>query len=250
MLLRRRAFPTGQTHPDQTHPGRALYSGDHLSQSEFHQRYEQHPEDCKFELINGMVYMASPQRLPHGRYATKLAGILNHYEMHTPGVEAANDSTVVLGPKSEPRPDLLLRVSPELGGNTKTEDDYVCGGPELIIEIAHSTVAIDLHQKKDDYKRYGVAEYLVVCLEERQVCWFDLAGGRTGKLPSDGVLRSKRFPGLWIDTQALFLGDSRRMVQVLHEGLASSEHARFVRRLAKTAATRAKRKKRPAKNDE
>jgi Uma2 family endonuclease len=243
MLLRRGALPKTET--ASVPP---LYAGDHLSQPEFHRRYEQYTDDVKIELINGTVYMASPQRLPHGRYTTKLASLLDQYEAQTPGVEAANDSTVFLGPKSEPRPDLFLRVLTGLGGNTRTVDEYVYGGPELIIEVAHSTVAIDLHQKKDDYERCGVAEYLVVCLEERQVCWFDLAGRRTHSVPADGILRSKRFPGLWIDTQALFRGDSKRLGQILNEGLASPEHARFVRRLGKAAEVKAKPKKRPRKN--
>jgi Uma2 family endonuclease len=244
MLLRLGAFPASET--SSVPP---LYAGDHLSQAEFHRRYEQYTDDIKFELINGTVYRASPQRLPHGRYSTKLASILDQYETHTPGVEAADNSTVVLGPKSEPQPDLFLRVLPELGGNTRTEDDYVYGGPELIIEIAHSTVAIDLHQKRDDYERCGVAEYVVVCLEERQAWWFDLASGRTRRIPADGILRSKRFPGLWIDTQALFRGDSKRMAQVLTDGLASPEHARFARRL-QAAGRKPKARKRPSKNAE
>jgi Uma2 family endonuclease len=243
MLLRLGALPKSET--NSVPP---LYAGDQLSQPEFHRRYEQYTDDVKFELINGTVYMASPQRLPHGRYGNKLSGILYLYEMQTPGVEAADGSTVILGPKAEPQPDLFLRVLPELGGNTRTEDDYVYGGPELIIEIAHSTVAIDLHQKKDDYERCGVAEYVVVCVAERQVCWFDLAGGRTRKVPSDGILRSKAFAGLWIDTPALFRGDSKRMAQILNDGLASPEHARFLRRLAKAAERAAKSTKRPRKN--
>lgn len=60
----------------------------------------------------------------------------------------------------------------------------------------------------------------------------------------NGIVRSKAFPGLWIDTQALFRGDLNRMVRVLNDGLASPEHERFVRRLAKAAAAKAKAKKR------
>ena len=242
-VTRGELFPRGFLHAPAL-----LTSGDRMSQAEFHRRYEQYPESIKFELINGTVYMASPQRIPHSTYEIQLSTLLGLYWLSTPGVQPAHNQTVILGPRSEPQPDLLLRVLPELGGNTRTEDEYVYGGPELIIEIAHSTVAIDLHQKKDDYERCGVAEYVVVCLEERQVCWFDLAGGRTRKIPPDGILRSKRFPGLWIDTQALFRGDSKHMVQVLHDGLASSEHGRFVRRLAKAAERTAKSKKRPRKN--
>lgn len=244
MLLRRGTIPT-----EHTYSVPLLHSGDRLSQPEFHHRYEQYPDDVKFELIKGTVYMASPQRLPHGRYSTKLASVLDQYETHTPGVEAASDSTVILGPKSEPRPDLFLRVLPEKGGTSRTEDDYVYGGPELVIEIAHSTVAIDLHQKKDDYQQTGVAEYIVVCLEEREVHWFDLASGKARKIPSDGILRSKSFPGLWIDTEALFRCDSKRLARVLHDGLASPEHARFVRRL-EAAARKINSKKRQTKKPE
>jgi hypothetical protein len=84
-------------------------------------------------------------------------------------------------------------------------------------------------------------------LEEGRVYWFDLAGGRTRETPSDGILRSKAFPGLWIDTQALFRGDPKRLVQVLNDGLTSPEHARFVRRLAKAGVPKSKPKKRPPK---
>lgn len=245
MLLKGGAIPAGQTVPLP-----ALHSGDHLSQAEFHRRYEQYPKHVKFELINGTVYMASPQRRPHGLYEVRLATLLGLYQAETPGVEAAHNTTVILGEESEPQPDLLLRVLPELGGRTKTEEEYIHGGPEFIIEVAHSTAAIDLRDKKEDYQRCGVAEYVVVCLAERQVYWFDLTGRRARKIAADGILRSKRFPGLWIDTQALFRADSKQLIQILKEGLASPEHARFLKRLAKAAKENAKPKKRPRKSDE
>ena len=39
-----------------------LFNGDRMKQPEFHRRYEQYPDDVKFELIGGIVYMASPAR--------------------------------------------------------------------------------------------------------------------------------------------------------------------------------------------
>lgn len=227
-----------------------LRNGDRMSQPEFHRRYEQYPEDVKIELIKGIVYMASPEGLPHSIYATKLSAVLGLYEAETPGVEAASDPTVILGGDSEPQPDLLLRILPEHGGRTRTQDLYLAGPPELVIEIAYSSVAIDLHHKKDDYQHNGVREYVVVCVAEKEVYWFDLAGDRLRKLPADGVLHCRQYPGLWIDMKALFRGELKRMIQVLNEGLASPEHARFVKRLAKAAKTKAKPKKRPRKSEE
>jgi Uma2 family endonuclease len=229
-LTRSDVFPDGLLHSPAL-----LSSGDRMWQAEFHRRYEQYPDDVKFELVNGMVFMASPQRLPHCTCEVQLSTLLGLYSSATPGVQPAHNQTVILGEASEPQPDFLLRVLPEYGGRTKTDDDYVCGGPELVIEVAHSTAAIDLHDKKDDYQRHGVSEYLVVCLEEPRLYWFDLAGGRSRNAPADGILRSKTFPGLWIDTRALFRGDLKRLMRVIKQGLSSPEHARFVRRLEKAA---------------
>jgi len=47
----------------------------------------------------------------------------------------------------------------------------------------------------------------------------------------DGILRSRLFPGLWLDAAALINGEMAKVLAALEEGLASSEHAAFVERL-------------------
>ena len=42
-----------------------LRDGDRLTQKEFHRRYEAYPDDTKFELIGGVVYIASPSKRSH-----------------------------------------------------------------------------------------------------------------------------------------------------------------------------------------
>src|SRR5437016_8322564 len=152
-----------------------LHSGDRMNREEFHRIYETMPEDFRAELIGGIVYVASPLRRRHGTSHLQLGSLFGVYEVQTPGVEAADNATILLGDEGEPQPDLYLRILPEFGGQSRTTaDDYVEGAPELLAEIAHSSRAIDLHAKRDDYARYGVVEYLVVCLRERQLRWFDL----------------------------------------------------------------------------
>jgi len=46
-----------------------------------------------------------------------------------------------------------------------------------------------------------------------------------------GILKSRVFPGLWLDPAALLAADYARVQAVLAEGLASDEHADFVRHL-------------------
>jgi Uma2 family endonuclease len=136
-----------------------LHNGDRLTQPEFHRRYEAHPGKEKFELIGGIVYLASPLRRPHGHYHEELSFALGLYRRATPGVELLIDATAILGEESEPQPDLALRILPEFGGRSRnTPQQYVEGPPELLTEVAHSTFAIDMHQKKRDYQRAGVRE--------------------------------------------------------------------------------------------
>ena len=90
-----------------------LHSGDHMTQAEFHRRYEAYPEDVKFELIGGIVHMSSPLLWPHGSYHLRLSGVFFLYEEATPGVEGLDNATTILGEESEPQPDLALRILPE-----------------------------------------------------------------------------------------------------------------------------------------
>jgi hypothetical protein len=227
-----------------TQPPRAgvppLFNGDRLTQAEFHRRYEAYPEDVKFELIGGIVYMGSPLRRLHGTYHAKLSGVLFLYEEVTPGVELLDNATTILGGESEPQPDLALRILPEWGGQSRTDErEYVVGAPELLAEIAHSGEAIDLHGKKEDYRHAGVQEYVVVCIREKELHWFDFAAQGEIRPDARGIYRSQVFPGLWLDGSALLARDLRRLTLVARQGRASRAHAAFVRRLEAVRRKRA-----------
>jgi Uma2 family endonuclease len=210
-----------------------LYIGDHLSQAEFHRRYEAHDGHEKFELIGGIVYMASPQRLPHSEYQPKFGTILTLYEEATPGVQVLGNASTILGDESEPQPDLALRILPEYGGQSRTnKKKYVVGAPELVAEIAHSTEAIDMGRKKDDYEQSGVQEYIVLCIEEEELHWFHFKSKSRIVPDTKGVYRSRVFPGLWIHGPALLSRRLSPLLKVLHRGLASPEHAAFADHLA------------------
>jgi len=209
-----------------------LHSGDHMSQAEFHRIYEQMPEDFRAELIGGIVYVASPLKVPHSKYHLPLGSLLFHYESATPGVEAGDNATIILGKKNEPQPDNYLRILPEFGGQSRTRKKYVVGAPELLAEIAHSSRSIDLHRKKDEYARHGVLEYLVLCVGEQQLRWFDLWRDHEYSPDADGVARIRCFPGLWIQIEALMARNAQRLMATLSQGLGSPDHAEFVRQLA------------------
>jgi Uma2 family endonuclease len=210
-----------------------LVNGERMTQAEFHARYLAYPEDEKWELIGGIVYnMTSPLSLTHSDYDGEIGFALETYRRATPGVHVLHNATTILSEESEPQPDLGMRILPEFGGQSRPNaEDYLEGPPELLVELAHSRRAIAMHAKRDDYERTGVIEYLVVCAEEQEVHWFDFSSGRPIKPNRKGILRSRVFPGLWIDGAALLRCDSARITEVVEQGLASREHAAFVRRL-------------------
>src|SRR5437588_9739002 len=86
-----------------------LVNGDRMTQAEFHRRYEAYDEDVKFELVGGIVYLASPVRLIHSDYDGEIGYLLGTYRRATPGVEVLHNATTILGEESEPQPDLGLR---------------------------------------------------------------------------------------------------------------------------------------------
>ncbi len=212
--------PTGRPPP--------LEAGDRLDQPTFHARYKQMPPGVKAELIGGIVYMPSPVSNRHGQPHADLLLCLGYYRAFTPGVGTSDNGTAILGDDSEPQPDAFMRVV--AGGRTRLDDEaYVVGCPELVCEVSNSSVSYDLHVKLLDYDQYGAAEYLAVVVREGRVAWFARVDGRLAEVPpdADGVHRSRAFPGFWLDPVALLRGDTRRLLDVLNQGLATAAHAAF-----------------------
>jgi Uma2 family endonuclease len=208
-----------------------LEQGDRLSRAEFERRYEQMPHVRKAELIEGIVYMPSPARYKaHSEPQIHLATWLGVYCSETPGVECADNSTVRLDLDNEPQPDLVLFKSAEKGGQARiSDDDYIEGAPELVVEIVGSSKAYDLHQKKGAYRRNGVREYLAWITGEKRLVWWELRDEEYQEIAPgpDGLLKSGIFPGLWLDTKALLRGNMKGVLAALRRGLESAEHRTF-----------------------
>lgn len=212
-----------------------LESGDRLARPEFERRYAAMPALKRAELIEGVVYVASPVQVTHGRAHGQIITCLGTYCAATPGVDLADNATVRLDPDNEPQPDVLLRLDPADGGRSRIgADQYVEGPPELIVEIAGSSAAYDLHDKLRAYRRNQVQEYLVWQIYEGRIDWWELREGEYQPLAADaaGVIRSTVFPGLWLATTALLAGRLSDALGALHQGLETSEHAAFAARLA------------------
>jgi Uma2 family endonuclease len=212
-----------------------LQNGDHLNRIQFERRYQAMSRLKKAELLEGIVYMASPLHCDsHAKPHAIIITWLGNYCAATPGVEFADNATVRLDTENELQPDVLLWLPERLGGRARlSEDDYLEGAPELIVEIAASSASYDLHQKREVYRRHGVQEYVVWQVYERRVDWFVLTDGEyvAQSRDAEGFLHSQRFPGLKLDVAALLRRDLATVLNQLHRGVQTPAHQEFVEQL-------------------
>jgi Uma2 family endonuclease len=208
-----------------------LETGDRLSRDEFERRYEALEDIKKAELLEGVVYVPSPVRFElHAEQHSHLGYWLTHYQIATPGTRTGDNATVRLDTENEPQPDLVLCIDPSRGGKVNLNEKYLEGSPELVAEIASSSVSIDLGVKFDVYRRNGVQEYLVWRVLDEAIDWFRLREGAYVRLETaDGILRSEVFAGLWLDRKALLSSDMNHVRDVLDQGIATPEHAAFLK---------------------
>jgi Uma2 family endonuclease len=210
-----------------------LENGDRLSRDEFERRYAAMPHLKKAELIEGVVYVPAALRFrSHGQPHADLIIWLGMYKIVTPRVELGDNPTVRLDLDNEPQPDAVLLIE---GGSARiNSDDYIEGAPELVVEIAASSAAYDLYDKKRAYRRNGVKEYLVWRVYDKQLDWFSLEAGEYIKLEqdNDGIIRSQVYPGLWLATSQLLSGKMNEVLAVLQQGLNSAAYQEFCQRLS------------------
>jgi hypothetical protein len=215
----------------------SLQNGDRLTREEYLRRYESMPEVKGAERIDGVVYLPSPVHLDyHSEPHSDILWLLVHYKIHTPGVRTGDNATIHLDTDNDPQPDAFLFIKPKCGGQASVnEKHYLVGAPELIPEIAASSVNYDLHDKLNAYRRNGVREYIVWRVLDEDLDWFILEEGQYIKVEPDesGNYRSSVFPGLWLNVKALLERDLAAVLKTLNNGLEDPAHAEFVSSLKK-----------------
>jgi Uma2 family endonuclease len=210
-----------------------LVAGLRMTRSEFHEAYEAMPPGFWAELIGGVVYVSSPVKNLHAIVSALAVVWLSLYKFRTPGLMVGDNGSTVLDDDNEVQPDAMMCILPDRGGQTTVINGLIQGAPELVIEVAWSSRAIDLGVKKIEYEKARAREYLVFAIGPDEVFWHVLEADRLVRIEpdADGIYRSKVFPGLWLDPVALYADDGPAMVATLERGLGSEEHARFVAEL-------------------
>ncbi len=153
------------------------------------------------------------------------------YVARTLSVECADNATVRLDLQNEVQPDALLRL---VKGGTSAigPSGFFEGAPEFVAEVASTSASRDMHAKFELYLRQGVREYLVWRVLDGAIDWFRLEASEYRPLVPDGsgVLGSREFPGLWLDSAAMLRGDLARVFETVGHGTNSPEHTEFRQR--------------------
>jgi hypothetical protein len=212
-----------------------LENGDSLTREEFERRYGAMPYLKKAELIDGVVPVTAPVRFDcHAEQHAWLICWSTTYVAFTPGVRVGDNASARMNARNEPQPDLALFADAASLSLAQVDDEgYLAASPDLLGEIAASSVSIDLGKKLRNYRAAGVREYIVWRVLDKAVDWFVLRGSDYALLGAgaDGIVRSEVFPGLWLDSAAMLKGDLPRVLGVLQLGLQTTEHAAFVVKL-------------------
>lgn len=208
-----------------------LNNGDHLTLAEFERRYEARPDIKKAELIEGVVYVASPVSLLHAEIHANIMTVLSYYRAHTPGIRFADNVSLVLDADNEVQPDVCLWRDRE--AMRPTAKNYLSGVPELVVEVAVSSAAYDLYEKKHVYRRNGVQEYLLLLAQEREMQWLALREGSYVALEADaaGVIRSQVFPGSALSPALFWANEFAQLLTLLQAEMATPAYVAFRQQL-------------------
>jgi hypothetical protein len=81
-----------------------------------------------------------------------------------------------------------------------------------------------------------IQEYIVWQVFDHRIDWFYIEADRYAELEpgGDGLLRSRVFPGLWLDRSAMLAGNLAQVLGVVQQGIQSPEHQAFIDQLNST----------------
>lgn len=161
-------------------------------------------EDQKADLIDGVIYLASPENLEHNELVLWLGTVLGLFVQERGlGRVMLNRVAFRLTDRTAPEPDIAFVRSERLA---IVKSGYVDGPPDVAIEIVSpDSVDRDFEAKRELYGRGGVGEYWIVDPSDAEVTLLVRRGGVLEKASLEGfLLRSEVITGFTLDTQDLW----------------------------------------------
>jgi Uma2 family endonuclease len=187
------------------------------------------PEDQKADLIDGVIYVASPEDTDHNDLLQWLCVVLRTViRRRQLGRLLIERVAYRLGETTGPEPDLAFVRTDRLALIKK---GYVDGPPDLAVEIvSNSSAERDYEDKRRKYEEAGVQEYWIIDPGEEKATF--LVRGPTGFTESqlkDHMFHSRILPGFALDVRWLWQTprpDESPIIQEMLERYAQGDAVR------------------------
>lgn len=158
----------------------------------------------KADLIDGVIYMASPDSKKANSLNLFLGNLLDGYiaAMDIDGDVFISRYACRINAVRAPEPDVGY-VRPER--KHLLHETFMDGGPDIAVEIvARDSRTRDYHEKYDLYKGAGVQEYWIIDPLQKKATFLRLRDGDYEEMPvPGGIFRSDVLPGFWLNTDWL-----------------------------------------------
>ncbi len=175
----------------------------------------------KADLLDGVIYMASPDSRKANRINGFLDRLLGFYvEVRDIGGELyVNRFAFQLDENNGPEPDLAWVAADRLH---LISEGRMHGAPNVAIEVvSRDSRQRDCVDKRHKYESAGVAEYWIIDPIQRRAEFLCLVDGRYDVVPLDEnrIFRSQAIPGFWLNVEWLFSDPHPKASDCLQEVL-------------------------------
>ena len=178
----------------------------------------------KADLIDGVIYMASPDNTDANALFVWLLRLLGDYiDLKKLGKLYGSRVAFRLGEGHAPEPDIAFVRRTRLH---LVRRGFVNGPPDLAIEIVSpESLDRDYTEKRQQYREGGVLEYWIIDEIVQKVSWLRLTsnGSYREVKPRDGALHSQVLPGFWLRPEWLWQVPLPSKAEVLAHIVESAE---------------------------
>ena len=184
-------------------------------------------EDQKADLIDGVIYMPSPENTDSNDLFISLVRLISDFiEYYDLGKIFGSRVACRLDDYNGPEPDILFIPKDQL---YRIERGHIAGPAAAALEIVSpESVERDYVRKKHLYEEFGFEEYWIIDEELRRITLY--RRGARGKFreikPHKGECHSEVLTGFWLRPEWLFRSPRSRKADVLQQILARSSRER------------------------
>ena len=183
-------------------------------------------EEQKADLIDGVIYMASPENIEHNEISNWLGDLLRGFlrKKKLGGKVLSSRVAFRLDEMNSPEPDLGY-VRPERAHLAK--GGFVDGGPDLAVEIVSpDSVDRDYIKKRQKFAVAGIPEYWIIDPLEQKMMGLrlDKQGEYQKVKAKKDRLLSEVIPGFWVRPAWFWQDPLPDLDLVLEEILATTKN--------------------------